>query len=109
MPEKTMSSSALQGISLLNQAILCLKLSKHCELHFRTPNYSFLWVPYQCQETFPNPRLVKQGVEKDPLVPYNPSDKMDGRSWCEENLLGQAVTATTSKSLGISVLVNVPN
>lgn len=62
-------SIALEGLSILNQAIFRLKLGQHSELPFRSCNY-FPWTQYQFQETFHSPRLVKQGAEKGPLIPY---------------------------------------
>lgn len=41
MPKGTVSPSALPGIALLSQEILCIKLCKYYKLHFRFLRYSF--------------------------------------------------------------------
>lgn len=62
----------------LNQAKVGLKLSKHYKFILDPPTTVFCGSHTNLsQETFLNPRPAKQGVEKDPLISYKPSDKME--------------------------------
>lgn len=67
---------------------------KHSELVFGSPNYCFQRSSYQFKETLHNAKLVKQGAEKAPLVPYR-----KGHTLYRRHLEQQP----KSKSPGISV------